>query len=79
MESSVELMTLHLGQGLWLRLQFLQDILSVCLSDAEVGGRRREPGNEEEKKKVEKSITIPRKNKKYCGSKSVGEAIEPVG
>lgn len=47
-------MTLHLGQSLWLRLQFLQDILSVCLSDAEVGGRRREPGNEEEKKNTYK-------------------------
>ncbi len=45
-ESSVELMTLRLGQSLWLRLQFLQDILSVCLSDAEVSGRRREWGRD---------------------------------
>lgn len=69
---------LHLGQSLWLRLQFFQHILSVCLSDTEVGGRRRECGREKTLIKVSKgSEVLPfhLQNIKYCGSNSIEEVI----
>jgi len=73
-------MTLHLGQSLWLRLQFLRDILSVFLSDSEVGGRRRELGNEEEKKTT---LIKGRKGKEVLPFRAqkkviVGKGSEPV-